>query len=758
MLIPIHIECENFLVFKDKQEFTFKHSGIHYIYGVDYDAEVDDKEFVAEHYNVGVGKSSLAMLMEYALYGEIQKNIKKKDRIINKKSKKNLFVRFDFLISSTNEKYRIERYRKHDYHKNDIYLYQYCEGEEEPWKNISELDKSPTQELINNIIILDKKTFEKSVLFTRDDKTQFLELSTTDRGGIFENVSQIAKLKKYRDKAQKRLKAKDDELAMINNEIVKLNTIITKNNDFISELQIGAEKKKEILRKEIDELNSKTKNISNINKPIDQLIEDVKQYKILKEQNDVLYENISMIDMKNDRYEKELQDHKSKISTIVKKYPSLQEMITQSRSIGETVTPLLQKIPHYNSIERDYEVLKNDINLINKKTESEIETYERNKRRLNDFGNYINSLKLKIKQAQPITCVKCGAIQNEQEFQNYLSSLTKDIETSEKELNELDEKNKVSMSVIENCNEELADMAKQLELIIKELEEIKLPRELKSAEKDLNDLLLYFEKTKYLKKEIDLLQDEKKSYVDRYKGCLKQIDELQIPSSLLIDVSILERLKDINEALKTKTSELNSIDVSSEIQKIKDDIIKNESELQDWKIKRELSTKLHGIYEFWIEVLDFKNENSIKQFVVSRVIPIFNSFVQQMVDAIFKGDMIITFDSFFNETIIFNGEDYDYEELSTGQKMKLNFCINLAIFDLTRVNLDGCSVIFMDEIFTNVDMPSILSFLNIIRERYAQSNGVYIISHQSEVKENLNPETITRIDKVDWSSNIVIEK
>ena len=88
-IIPLRCEFENFLSFQEKQEFIFSHKGIHYIFGIDMDADVQEG-FTQEQYNVGVGKTSLAMLMQFAFYGKIQKKINM-DKIINKFSKRNLF-------------------------------------------------------------------------------------------------------------------------------------------------------------------------------------------------------------------------------------------------------------------------------------------------------------------------------------------------------------------------------------------------------------------------------------------------------------------------------------------------------------------------------------------------------------------------------------------------------------------------------------------------------------------------------------------
>ena len=59
-----------------------------------------------------------------------------------------------------------------------------------------------------------------------------------------------------------------------------------------------------------------------------------------------------------------------------------------------------------------------------------------------------------------------------------------------------------------------------------------------------------------------------------------------------------------------------------------------------------------------------------------------------------------------------------------------------------------------DEIFTNIDYPSIAAFTNMIRSKYAEDSAVYVITHQSEAIDILQPETVTTVIKENSSSRI----
>lgn len=635
MFIPIRIAFENFLSFKDYSEFKFQHQGIHFIYGIDYDIDVDP-EFVSDQYNVGVGKSSLTLSIQYALYGKIQKNIKM-DRIINKATGKNLFVEFDFMMSNTLDEYRIQRYRKHDVHKNNLYLLKKIKNE---WVEVGSIDKDATQDEINKLIVLEIRTFEKSVLFTREDKTQFLELNTLERGSIFENISQLSKLRAHGMKVYKKLKEIEEQLEQVNQEVLTKATIIRRDKQYINELYNVAEEKKKTLKEEIQILEEKLHNISSCNESIDDVITKIESLKNIK----------------------------NTIDNIAK------EQIKVNSNIEDIQT---------------------DIDINKKEIARYIDVLEKNKKIYDDH--------------KPIKCHECGAIQNQGNYE--------------------------------------IEHQKLYETLIQRVEEQKTRQN--------NELLTNIKRFTTAKLEYQKLEESMIS------AC-KNKDDIVISNEIKDEIFngedvLIGNISELNEDLKSAKHKLDAIDPSLEVARLNIEIEKTKTELQEYEANHQRILRQKNIFEFWSNALDFKTENSIKQYVISTIIPLFNYTLQKVVDAVYKGDLVISFDNFFTETIIYHGEDYQYDELSTGEKTKLNFCISLAIFDLTRINLDGCNVIFMDEIFNNVDLPTIIIFLDIIREKYANNNGIYIISHLLEVKENLNPQSITRIEKRDKCSKIFIE-
>lgn len=304
---------------------------------------------------------------------------------------------------------------------------------------------------------------------------------------------------------------------------------------------------------------------------------------------------------------------------------------------------------------------------------------------------------------------------------------------------------------IKNLNKMICDKCGHV-LKISEEHEIKLKEELQENNLHLTELMLLKDSHK---DELKHLKEAEKLLKAKIKDFEKAEDKLNINENLrqiLNDENSIDILQTIDshkrqiELLKQEFVTYKK-NLKLTIKKVLADIEINKNNIAAIKNKLNLLHEKESFADFWNEKLNIREENSIKQFLMLTIIPVFNFLLQKILDYVYHGDLTITFDSYFNETIIKNGQEYKYHELSTGEKLKLNLCISLAIFDLTKINMSGCSILFIDEILTNIDEPTIKTFLNLFAEKYALKSAVYVISHQDNVKNNIDPKTITYITK-----------
>ena len=158
-----------------------------------------------------------------------------------------------------------------------------------------------------------------------------------------------------------------------------------------------------------------------------------------------------------------------------------------------------------------------------------------------------------------------------------------------------------------------------------------------------------------------------------------------------------------------------------------------------------------------ITLLDINEDNSIKQHVLTEIVPVFNDLLQKNIDYIFENLMTVTFDSNLNESILYKDQQYDFSELSTGEKTRLDLCISFSIMELTRLYLGGFNILFLDEVFSNIDEYFIIKFLKLIKDKFQDGTAIYIISHSHGLKENAEFDSVINITMENECSTISVE-
>lgn len=593
------IEFENIGPFQDKQRFEFNGTGLHLIDGInldfkdEVDSEVDPKN--------GIGKSFFATIIRFAFFGyakDTNKNV-----LINKAVGKNLRVRIEF--SDKEDSYIIERYKKHDKFKDELFFF----------KNDIEItasNKTQTQQDIIDLIVVTDDTFLKCALFTREDNPQFLALTLSERGKIFENIVHLSKFKKYLENAKAKKKA---YLKIFENIIVELKAE-QKNNSTLIQMFNSLYRSIKSNRAEIIE------SIKNDNNSISQELLD--KFEKFKNLNTILDSLIDKLNYEEDAYQ-DILNNNSKLESQI--------------SIKET------QITSTKNIIKEYE--------------------EHSK------------------------CENCGHVPKEN--QNKIEDLNAKIAKLEVEVNALKALIRVNDSTRINT---IKTRISQIENKIDELN--------------------------FSDEDAELIKSNNNSNVDNLRTQLLKTNYNQ--AKLLI-----EKIRKSNFDIK-------------QLQANKDDLSKR----LIWCDKA-------------IALLDINQEDSIKQHILSEIVPVFNDILQKNVDYIYENQMTISFDNNLNESIVYKSEQYDFKELSTGEKTRLDLCISFSILELTRLYLGGFNVLFLDEVFSNIDEYFIIKFLKLIKEKYQDNTAIYIISHSAGLRENAKFDSIVNLVMENECSTFTVE-
>jgi|GEM_PF-3663180 len=437
----------------------------------------------------------------------------------------------------------------------------------------------------------------------------------------------------------------------------------------------------------------------------------------LREIKDDLNDVVTQIIAKNSEnatYTEHLQDEEIEIDKKVKEIKldlkNINEKMKIYSSSKMSSEEILENSIQYFKLANQIKKVEESSTIIQTQWDNMQKIVNNAQKHTESVSSQLSSARERLQNLTPIKCWNCGATQNEDEILEQVKCIEEEIKRLEEEYDEC-------LKTDTDYTAEFTELTKQDYNLGNEL--IKFKTELK--------------KINLPKKIIELIQED--------------VDDEE-------DNSIAEEIKTLHNQKDIKEAELNAVSYEN-IKRLKNTIKENDKDLNKLRKQKVKLEKKRDILNFWIQTLDFKNENSIKQHVIGQVLPVYNNIIQQNMNKIYNGSLSLVFDQFFKETIIYNDDEYLYDELSTGEKVKANLGINLSTFDMVKINLNGSSVIFLDELFTSVDPPTIKAGLNLIEEKYAKDSAVYLISHRPEIIEYINPDSVIQIVKENKDSKII---
>jgi DNA repair exonuclease SbcCD ATPase subunit len=189
---------------------------------------------------------------------------------------------------------------------------------------------------------------------------------------------------------------------------------------------------------------------------------------------------------------------------------------------------------------------------------------------------------------------------------------------------------------------------------------------------------------------------------------------------------------------------------------ISDDDIKKYSEKYDdvSKLYKDASKS----FQFNSLLRKILGEEGIRKFVVSKVLPYFNSKINGYLK-IMGSDLSLRFDSNLDEQIITrNREERRYGSFSAGEKKRIDISVLLSLMDLAKLqNSVDTNILILDEVLdTAMDNEGIENFLNYLKSGFKSSypdKSVYIITHRNTISDDFY-DTMIKLTKKDGFTSI----
>lgn len=150
-------------------------------------------------------------------------------------------------------------------------------------------------------------------------------------------------------------------------------------------------------------------------------------------------------------------------------------------------------------------------------------------------------------------------------------------------------------------------------------------------------------------------------------------------------------------------------------------------------------------YEYWIKGF---GDHGIRKWVVDGIIPELNARVNYWLQFLIDNKITLKFDNELNEVIERNpvdGDPYIYYAMSTGQRRRLNLAVSQSFAHIMTLSSGSVpSLVFLDEVTTNVDPLGVQGIYNMISE-LAEDKQVFVTTHDPDLVRMLQGADVIRL-------------
>lgn len=124
------------------------------------------------------------------------------------------------------------------------------------------------------------------------------------------------------------------------------------------------------------------------------------------------------------------------------------------------------------------------------------------------------------------------------------------------------------------------------------------------------------------------------------------------------------------------------------------------------------------------------SDNGLKKVISERYLPVLNDFMARSAREL-SVPVQITFNNDYSCSIRQLGEEIPFKSLSSGERKKASVAALLAFVRLLRViSAGGCNLLFLDEVFSSLDIESVEALLGILKD-FAEENSlnIFVVHH-----------------------------
>lgn len=700
------------------------------------EADNNDELKLSEKSSNGSGKSVLNICVHYAIYGESIGNKVKKTNLVNKANKKNMEVSLEF--EKDGVEYVIERGRSPEY------LRFLVNGED-----LAQGENKDTQEDINKVIGMSSDLFCQTCLLTASTQS-FMEMNAAGQREIIEQLLGVQILS---DKAEK-LKEKIKEVKnIISNEEVRLQTVKSANDEIIKR----NENQKSDYQNKLNEFEETRKvNIAkaetvlqqlqqiDIEKELDSHKKNQERLKIIEDnkKKEVEYDSLKVIITENENKIENIEKDIKRLSEIdieleKKNHEENDKSIAFNNELDKQISELNTSIQEQRN--------KLDKVLLEKRTlEQEKTNLETENKRLDTFVQNIDNTLKKIEEdlvkIENNICPTCGnkLHNNEEKLKEVITQKESNIkqkdeylENKKKNLDKIEEICKNISAQIElekSINEEITKFVNKSSEVLKQ----KITDFKPVFYKDIKDVYEHQNKISVLNTSLE----NHKKIVNESTAKQNEIKVQLVPEVIKTFYPELQQAMVHNESVKNVQNKIEEIkkQVNPYIELLKG-CEKVELMPYDETLKKSSEDDMAHL-DFLVKLLTNK-DSFVRKKIVEQNLSYLNQKIQSYLTQIGSLHQVV-----FNSDLSFDiskfGENFDFANLSRGEKTSVILALNFAFRDLYELINEPMNIMFVDELIDNgLDRIAAGNVISILK-KYSINKNVFVVSHRKDIQSLVN--------------------
>lgn len=219
-----------------------------------------------------------------------------------------------------------------------------------------------------------------------------------------------------------------------------------------------------------------------------------------------------------------------------------------------------------------------------------------------------------------------------------------------------------------------------------------------------------------------------------YNKCVETTKKIKEKYNELIEKK--DEVKSKKSALKIKKNNLQKeIDriETNEVELNDDTLFSFESLISEFNEKKTTKEEEHSkttIEQNYLEIFEsILSDEGIKSLALKNILPHFNSIISKLCVEL-NVPYNVKFNEKFDCIITAMSQEINVKSLSTGEKKKIDFAVIIALLKMIKLRFPTLNILFLDEIFSSIDMDGINNIIKVLRDNIKEMNiNAFVINH-----------------------------